>query len=399
MKEAHETIPHLFRCPISLDLFKDPVTLCTGQTYERSSIEKWLATGNLTCPVTMQKLNDPSFVPNNNLRHLITQWLQMGDGDQINPHCLSAIDSLAALRSKLESNEFSFGYKLQVLQRVRILSEEFPSCNSCLVQFGFLSVLLELVFGQTDAKLSQEYQEFVERALGFVVTMVSLGQLQSLNVLMEESKLSRFIDLFNHGTPMIKISLCHLVEAISSSVETKDLGALLGNATELLHEIVRLLHQSSEASDAATKAIFSLSNLEQNAINLVADGAVAGLISYISNAQRRERSSARVAMAAIEKLLVIRSAKEEVVNSTDGVNAIVKMVFRVSDHGGSESAVSSLIILCYDSVEAREEAIRGGVLSQLLLLLQSQCCVKTKTKARILLKLLRSKWVEDKRNM
>ncbi|KAE8651985.1 U-box domain-containing protein 26 [Cucumis sativus] len=399
MKEAddHETIPHLFRCPISLDLFKDPVTLCTGQTYERSSIEKWLASGNLTCPVTMQKLHDPSFVPNNTLRHLICQWLQMSD--QINPQCVSTIDSMAALRIKLESDEFSYEYKLQVLQRVRILCEEFPSRNSCLIRIGFLSVLLELIFGQEETKLSQEYQEFVEQALSFMVAMVSLEQIQSLNVLMDESKLSRFMVLFSNGTSMIKISLCHLVQAISSSVETKDLSVLLGNTTELLREIVQLLHHNSEASDAATKAICSLSNLEQNINNLVVEGAVTGLISYISNAQQRERSSAREAMAAIEKLLVFRSAKEEVVNIPDGVNVIVKMVFRVSDHGGSESAVSSLIILCYDSVEAREKAIRGGVLSQLLLLLQSQCCAKTKTKARILLKLLRSKWVEDKRNM
>ncbi|KAG7011115.1 U-box domain-containing protein 26, partial [Cucurbita argyrosperma subsp. argyrosperma] len=399
MKEAaaHETIPHLFRCPISLDLFKDPVTLCTGQTYERSSIQKWLASGNLTCPVTMQKLHDTSFVPNNTLRHLISQWLQMGD--QISPHCVSAIDSMAALRTKLESHEFSYEYKLQVLQRVRILCEQFPSRNSCFVQFGFLSVLLELVFGEEEAKLSQEYQEFVEQALSFVVSMVSLDQIQSLNMLMEEPKLSRFMVLFSHGTATIKISLCQLVEAISSSVQTKDLGVLLGNATELLREVVQLLRHNSEVSDAATKAICSLSNMEQHINNLVVEGAVTGLITYICNAQQRERSSARVAMAAIEKLLVMRSAKVEVVNNPNGLNAIVKMVFRVSDLGGSESAVGSLIMLCYDSVEAREEAIRGGVLSQLLLLLQSQCCAKTKTKARILLKLLRSKWVEDKRNM
>ncbi|XP_023006817.1 U-box domain-containing protein 26-like [Cucurbita maxima] len=396
MKEAQETIPHLFRCPISLDLLKDPVTLCTGHTYERSSIQKWLASGNLTCPVTMQRLHDPSFVPNNTLRHLITQWLQMSD--QINPHCVSAIDSMSALRSKLESDEFSFQYKIQVLQRVKIVYDESP-CNSCLIQFGFLSVLLELVFGQTEAKLSQEYQEFVEQALGFVVTVVSLDQIQSLNVLMEESKLSRFLVLFSHGTAMVKISLCHLVEAISSSVQAKDLSALLGSSTELLHEIVQLLHHNSEVSDAATKAIWSLSKLEQNIDNLVAEGAVSGLITYIFNAQQRERSSIRVGLAAIEKLLVIRRAKEEVMNNPNGVNAIVKMVFRVSDHGGSESAVSSLISLCYDSVEAREEAIKDGVLSQLLLLLQSQCNAMTKTNARVLLKLLRSKWVEDKRKL
>ncbi|CAI8598884.1 unnamed protein product [Vicia faba] len=45
MNEAQTeiTIPHLFRCPISLDLLEDPVTLTTGQTYDRSSIEKWIS--------------------------------------------------------------------------------------------------------------------------------------------------------------------------------------------------------------------------------------------------------------------------------------------------------------------------------------------------------------------
>ncbi|KAJ0973123.1 hypothetical protein J5N97_021082 [Dioscorea zingiberensis] len=69
------SIPLLFRCPISLDLFTDPVTLSTGQTYDRPSIEQWLARGNRTCPVTMQRLHDTSLVPNHTLRHLIDQWL------------------------------------------------------------------------------------------------------------------------------------------------------------------------------------------------------------------------------------------------------------------------------------------------------------------------------------
>ena len=39
--ELQET-PSVFICPISLDPMQDPVTLCTGQTYERSNILKWL---------------------------------------------------------------------------------------------------------------------------------------------------------------------------------------------------------------------------------------------------------------------------------------------------------------------------------------------------------------------
>ncbi|KAE9621730.1 putative aminoacyltransferase, E1 ubiquitin-activating enzyme [Lupinus albus] len=33
-----------FLCPISLEIMKDPVTISTGITYDRESIEKWLFT-------------------------------------------------------------------------------------------------------------------------------------------------------------------------------------------------------------------------------------------------------------------------------------------------------------------------------------------------------------------
>ncbi|CAM8957107.1 unnamed protein product [Rhodiola kirilowii] len=39
-------IPSHFRCPISLDLMKDPVTLSTGISYDRESIETWIENGS-----------------------------------------------------------------------------------------------------------------------------------------------------------------------------------------------------------------------------------------------------------------------------------------------------------------------------------------------------------------
>lgn len=403
MKEAdHMAIPHLFRCPISLDLFKDPVTLCTGQTYDRSSIEKWLAAGNLTCPVTMQKLHDPSIVPNNTLRHLIDQWLQLGH--QFDPDYLATIDSLAALKHNLQSHQATLQDKLQTLQKIRALYEESPSTNSCLLQLGFLPLLLELVFGKVKAKLSQDDQvNFVDQALSCAITMLPLGELDSLNMLKEESKLASFLDLFQHGSVMVKISLCHLIEAISSSSETKELCSLIGKTNKILHQAVLLVSHgsTSEASEAGIRALSALSNsMESNIENLVTEGAVDGLVTYILGAERREKNMAAMAMATLEKLLEVESsAKEALVNNPNGVNAIVRMVFRVSDHEGSESAVSLLMIVCYDSLRAREEAIGAGVLTQLLLLLQSQCNGRTKTKARMLLKLLRSKWAEDSKHV
>ncbi|KAE8733752.1 U-box domain-containing protein 13 [Hibiscus syriacus] len=74
----HKTpvIPDDFRCPISLELMKDPVIVSTGQTYERSCMEKWLEQGHGTCPKTQQTLSNTSLTPNYALRSLIDQWCE-----------------------------------------------------------------------------------------------------------------------------------------------------------------------------------------------------------------------------------------------------------------------------------------------------------------------------------
>jgi hypothetical protein len=63
-EEEATVVPSFFKCPISLELMRDPVVLCTGQSYERSSIEPWLEAGNHTCPTTMQTLASLELVPN-----------------------------------------------------------------------------------------------------------------------------------------------------------------------------------------------------------------------------------------------------------------------------------------------------------------------------------------------
>ncbi|XP_019428406.1 PREDICTED: putative E3 ubiquitin-protein ligase LIN-1 isoform X4 [Lupinus angustifolius] len=67
--------PKDFVCAITGQIFCDPVTLETGQTYERKAIQEWLRTGNTTCPITRQPLS-ASALPKTNyvLKRLITSW-------------------------------------------------------------------------------------------------------------------------------------------------------------------------------------------------------------------------------------------------------------------------------------------------------------------------------------
>ncbi|KAJ7971683.1 RING-type E3 ubiquitin transferase [Quillaja saponaria] len=69
-------VPPFFLCPISLEIMKDPVTISTGITYDRESIEKWLFSGkNNSCPVTKQPLTESTdLTPNHTVRRLIQAW-------------------------------------------------------------------------------------------------------------------------------------------------------------------------------------------------------------------------------------------------------------------------------------------------------------------------------------
>lgn len=68
-------LPKDFACPITSQLFSDPVTLETGQTYERKAIQEWLAHGNRTCPITRQKLEKIALPQTNYLlKRLIAAW-------------------------------------------------------------------------------------------------------------------------------------------------------------------------------------------------------------------------------------------------------------------------------------------------------------------------------------
>ncbi|WCJ35094.1 U-box domain-containing protein 26 [Euphorbia peplus] len=69
--------PKDFVCPITGHLFNDPVTLETGQTYERKAIQEWLKRGNTTCPITRQPLCTNSLPKTNYvLKRLITSWIE-----------------------------------------------------------------------------------------------------------------------------------------------------------------------------------------------------------------------------------------------------------------------------------------------------------------------------------
>ena len=68
-----EEPPADFICPITTELMSDPVMAADGHSYERSAIERWLATKS-TSPMTGEALVHSFLAPNHMVRRQIREW-------------------------------------------------------------------------------------------------------------------------------------------------------------------------------------------------------------------------------------------------------------------------------------------------------------------------------------
>ncbi|KAG0500844.1 hypothetical protein HPP92_000916 [Vanilla planifolia] len=391
LKSIDVGIPPLFRCPISLDLFTDPVTLSTGQTYDRPSIEKWLAGGNLTCPVTMQKLHDTSMVPNHTLQHLIHQWFIADDGGMNRPETdQKSISNREipelAFEAVLRSPGSTFTSKLETLEEIKAMLAD--SCITRKVQLteaGFMQLLLQLILQHPSAA----NMEVLESAMDCLLILLPAAHGDSLDMLKIESSIAALVRLMVQGSTKMRRGLCCLLERIASSPENKELCTALGQNNEAFQMLVFLVKNVSDSMtyESAARAIHGMCSLESNREGAIKGGVVDALVAYLYKPSRHHVAEA---LATMELLVEMENGKKALMRNKLAIKVLVKMVFRVSsDAEGSEHAVGLLQAVCNGSMQAMGEAIKAGAITQLLLLLQCQCSTKAKAKARNLLKLLR----------
>ena len=68
-----DVMPPSFICPLSQDIFVDPVLTIDGQTYSRAPIAQWLQM-KLTSPMTNEPLASAQLIPNISLRNAIEEF-------------------------------------------------------------------------------------------------------------------------------------------------------------------------------------------------------------------------------------------------------------------------------------------------------------------------------------
>ncbi|GMN51008.1 hypothetical protein TIFTF001_020164 [Ficus carica] len=252
VKHRSPVIPDDFRCPISLELMKDPVIVSTGQTYERSCIQKWLEAGHKTCPKTQQTLMHTALTPNYVLKSLIALWC--------------------------ESN----GIELPKMQGNCRTKKSGSSVSDC--DRAAIDVLLE--------KLANGDPE-QQRAAAGELRLLAKRNADNRVCIAEAGATPLLVELLSSPDPRTQE---HAVTALLNlSIHDINKG-LIVNAGAIPDIVDVLKNGSMEARENAAATLFSLSVIDENKVAIGAAGAIPALIKLLCEGTPRGKKDAATAI-------------------------------------------------------------------------------------------------------
>ncbi|XP_038883742.1 U-box domain-containing protein 27 [Benincasa hispida] len=380
------TIPNDFRCPISLDVMKSPVSLCTGVTYDRSSIQKWLDNGNNTCPATMQVLQTKEFVPNHNLHRLIQIWsdsLRQRLHSPVSDSSLSS-DQVLRLVNRMEDDQS----RADTLPRLVSFASESVENRRLLCGIdGLVSVLVDLlgnvdggVLVEQTVRLLHLIRSEIEDKERFVKTMLKS----------DRNCISSLLLILRKATVELKICSANLLEYLAIDAEAK---IVIAETDGLMQELLKLINSENDTTliESVLSCLISISMPKRIKIKLVQLGVIKSVTKLLSESNSSSSiSMTEKVLKVLETASTVREGRTEIGEDSVCVAAIVQKVLKVSNTA-TEHAVTTLWSVCYlfRDEKAGEALTKANGLTKILLLMQSNCSAPVRQMARDLLKIFR----------
>ncbi|XP_076905643.1 U-box domain-containing protein 30-like [Bidens hawaiensis] len=365
-------VPSVFICPISLEPMQDPVTLCTGQTYERSNILKWFSLGHFTCPTTMQELWDDSVTPNKTLHQLIYTWfsqkyLQMKKkSEDVAGTASDILDTLKRVKGQA---------RVQLLKDLRRVVTEHATARTAVVSKGGVGVLLALLGPYTSHAIGSEVVS--------ILVNLSLDSGSRLN-LMQPAKVSLLVDMLNEGCIETKINCTKILQTLMEEDDFQ----LIVSSHSLLVALMRLVKDKRHPSGnlPGLKLLKSICSVkDKHAITLIVSiGAVPQLVELLPG---MNPECLELALFVLDAVSDVKEGKLALSGCSNTIPNMVRILMRVSETC-TQLALSILWSICKLSPEEYSSvAVDVGLAAKLLLVIQSGCDPLLKQRSAELLKL------------
>ncbi|XP_021899794.1 U-box domain-containing protein 27 [Carica papaya] len=393
--DLYITIPTFFRCPISLDVMKSPVSLCTGVTYDRASIQRWLDNGNNTCPATMQVLQSKEFVPNRTLQRLIQIW-----SDSVR-HRVDSPDSIPASaptqdQVKLIMRDFQLknndaDHRLHLLSKIVLFARESEENRDFLAKTEQLVPLLVDLICNVDGKSPKNIQiiEQVLRILDVIRTKIGdREQLSNLIMKSDRDCLTAILLALQQGSVDSKIESVRVLEYVAIDAQLK---LVIAERKGLLQELMKSVRTEADPSliEATLSCLIAIAVPKRVRVSLVRMKVVTELKKLLTE----PNSSVAITEKVLKLLEMVSSCKEgrgEICEDSGCVQGILQKVLKVSNTA-TDHAVTILWSVCYlfRDQRAQEAVASSNGMTKILLLMQSNCSPSVRQMSADLLKVFR----------
>ncbi|KAL0463486.1 UNVERIFIED_CONTAM: U-box domain-containing protein 11 [Sesamum latifolium] len=333
-------IPDDFRCPISLEIMRDPVIVATGQTYERSYIQRWIDCGNTTCPKTQQKLQHLTLTTNYVLRSLISHWCVKNNIEQ--PTALmngrikksdgsfrdvtGDIAAIEALVRKLSSR--SIEERRAAVAEIRSLSKRSTDNRILLGEAGAIPILVKL--------LTSDDSQIQDNAVTSILNLSIFDDNKGL--IMLANAIPSIVQVLRAGSMEAKENAAATLFCLSLADENK----IIIGASGAIPALVDLLQNGSPRGkkDAAT-ALFNLCIYQGNKGRAVRSGIITALLKMLTD------SSSCMVDEALTILSVLASHQEaKLAIMTGSTIPVLVDLLRTGSPRNKENAAATLLSLC-----------------------------------------------------
>ncbi|XP_068634717.1 E3 ubiquitin-protein ligase PUB23-like [Aristolochia californica] len=385
-------VPLLFRCPISMEMMTDPVTISTGVTYERRNIEKWFNDyKKTTCPATMQQLESFDLTPNHTLKRLINSWLDQASRSpsSSSPPSPARVnrEELVCQLGKLESTPF----KVSCLKKLRSMIEMDEDMKEDLVKLGGIETLGTVIF-----QLLVDNGDFAtfracEEALA-VLSRLSLSDDSSVQLLSKPECVKSMSIMLQRGSAEARLNTVAILQKMVKN-QSDWIKIIADQDIDVFKSLLELLSDEicTKASSYALDVLIEITSKSKlNLLKAIEAGAVCTLIELLSDANQHKCEKM---LYLLTKLCGCPEGRSAFVDHGLAISVVSKKILRVSELA-TKMGVRILWLICsvVPTDRVLEEMVMSGSVKKILGLLRVEGRCSTKEKAMKIIKLHGNSW-------
>ncbi|PPE01429.1 hypothetical protein GOBAR_DD01538 [Gossypium barbadense] len=381
-------VPADFRCPISLELMRDPVVVASGQTYDRESINQWIESGHNTCPKTGQTLAHTNLIPNRALRNLIAMWCRQQRVPFETVGSNEKVSGVKATKAAFEATKMTVYFLVNKLSvspsmeaanavtyELRALAKTDSDSRACIAEAGAIPVLVRYLGSGVGS-------EHPNLQVNVVTTILNLSILEAnkTRIMETDGALNGVIDVLRFGaTWEAKGNAAATIFSLSGVHAYRK---RLGRKTRVIKGLIDLAKDGP--TNSKRDAIVTILNLagDRETVGRLVEGGVIETVIGVINVLPEEAVTILEAVVKRGGLVAIAEA----------YNSIKKLgvILREGSDTARESAAASLVTICRKGgLEVVAELAAVPSIERIIWEVMGTGTMRARRKAAVLLRILR----------